>query len=122
MLLGLRTVIYHAAELEKVKAWYADAFGIEPYFDEPFYVGFELGGYELGLSPDTVEAPAGAGGVVAYWAVVDADSAVGALTARGARLRSAVQDVGDGVRVAIVEDPFGNLLGLIENAPVPRDR
>jgi catechol 2,3-dioxygenase-like lactoylglutathione lyase family enzyme len=52
MFLGLRTVIYHAPDLAKAKAWYSTAFGAAPYFDEPFYVGFEIGGFELGLNPD----------------------------------------------------------------------
>ena len=52
MFLGLRTVIYHAPDLAKAKAWYAAAFNVAPYFDEPFYVGFNIGGYELGLNPD----------------------------------------------------------------------
>ena len=49
MFQGLRTVIYHAPDLAAAKAWYAAAFGVKPYFDEPFYVGFEIGGFELGL-------------------------------------------------------------------------
>ena len=52
MFLGLRTAIYHAPELEKAKAWYAEVLGSAPYFDQPFYVGFNVGGYELGLQPD----------------------------------------------------------------------
>ena len=52
MFLGLRTVIYHAPDLAKAKAWYAAAFNVAPYFDEPFYVGFNVGGYELGLNPE----------------------------------------------------------------------
>ena len=53
MFLGLRTVIYHAPDLAAAKAWYSAAFGVAPYFDQPFYVGFEIGGFELGLDPDT---------------------------------------------------------------------
>ena len=49
MFLGLRTVIYRVRDLAAAKAWYANAFGAQPYFDELFYVGFEVGGYELGL-------------------------------------------------------------------------
>ena len=48
-ILGLRTVIYHVPDLPRAKEWYAKAFGVKPYFDEPFYVGFSVGGYELGL-------------------------------------------------------------------------
>ena len=49
---GLGTVIYHVADLDRAKAWYATAFGQQPYLDEPFYVGFNIAGYELGLNPD----------------------------------------------------------------------
>ena len=50
--LGLRTAIYWVADIEAAKAWYTKVLGIEPYFDEPFYVGFNVGGYELGLQPE----------------------------------------------------------------------
>ena len=115
MMLGLRTVIYHVSDLERAKAWYSEAFGLEPYFDESFYVGFNVGGYELGLDPDTKGVAPGAGGAVAYWGVPDVDAAVRHFTAAGATLKASVQDVGGDIRVATVADPFGNLVGLIEN-------
>jgi predicted enzyme related to lactoylglutathione lyase len=111
----LRTVIYHVPDLARAKAWYRDAFGIEPHFDEPFYVGFAIAGYELGLDPDTSAAAAGAGGVVAYWGVERIERAVEHFVRHGAPVRSPVQEVGGGIRVATVADPFGNLIGLIEN-------
>ena len=52
MALGLRTVVYHVPDLARAKAWYEAAFEVKPYFDEPFYVGFNIGGFELGLDPD----------------------------------------------------------------------
>jgi predicted enzyme related to lactoylglutathione lyase len=113
--LGLRTVIYHAPDLEKTKAWYAEALGIEPYFDQPFYVGFNVGGYELGLDPDASSTPGGKGAVVAYWGVTNAEESLRRLVALGATERSGVQDVGEGIRVADVLDPFGNVFGIIEN-------
>jgi len=51
-ILGLRTAIYHVSDLARAKEWYGRAFGVEPNFDESFYVGFNVGGYELGLDPD----------------------------------------------------------------------
>jgi predicted enzyme related to lactoylglutathione lyase len=114
-LLGLRTAIYHVADLDRAKAWYASVLGIEPYFDQPFYVGFEVGGFELGLDPDPSSGSSGAGGVTAYWGVEDADAALARLLELGARERSGVQEVGEGIRVATVTDPFGNVLGVIEN-------
>ena len=112
---GLRTVIYHAPDLAKAKSWYAKALGIEPYFDQPFYVGFNVSGYELGLDPDVSSTPGGKGGSVAYWGVADARAAFERLISLGATERSALQKVGEGIRVATVFDPFGNIFGIIEN-------
>lgn len=114
MFQGLRTAIYHAADLEKAKAWYASVLGIDPYFSEPFYVGFNVGGYELGLNPDP-EAATGLGGAVPYWGVADAAAAHERLVRLGAESLSPVQDVGGGIKVAVVKDPFGNALAIIEN-------
>ena len=112
---GLRTVIYHAPNLDKAKAWYSSVLGIQPYFEQPFYVGFNVGGYELGLDPDASSTPGGKAGAVAYWGVTDAQAAFDRLISLGAVERSAVQDVGDGIRVASVFDPFENILGIIQN-------
>jgi predicted enzyme related to lactoylglutathione lyase len=112
---GLRTVIYPAPDLAKAKAWYSEVLGIEPYFDQPFYVGFNVGGYELGLDPDAASPPGGKGGGVAYWGVADVEAALRRLISLGAKERSGVQEVGEGIRVATVLDPFDNVLGIIEN-------
>jgi len=86
----------------------------EPYFDQPFYVGFNVGGYELGLDPDP-SSSASAGGVVVYWGVANADAALKHLLSLGAAEHTNVQDVGEAIRVATVLGPFGNILGVIEN-------
>jgi len=112
--LGLRTAIYHAPDLAKAKAWYSKILGIEPYFDQPFYVGFSVGGYELGLDPD-LSLSAGLGGVVVYWGVADANAALKRLLSLGATERTNVQDVGQAIRVATILDPFDNVFGVIEN-------
>src|SRR5262249_32743137 len=90
------------------------AFGTAPYFDQPFYVGFNIGGYELGLDPNPT-IPPGRGGVVAYWRVDSIERALEHFTAIGAGVVAPLQDVGDGIKVATVADPFGNPIGLIEN-------
>ena len=111
MFLGLRTVIYPSADLAADKAWWTDLLGIEPYFDQPFYVGFSVGGYELALDPEGDAAT----GPVTYWGVADCDAALARLTASGAAPRTPVTDVGEGIRVATVTDPPGNVVGIIEN-------
>lgn len=115
MVLGLRTVIYKVPDLARAKAWYSATFGIAPYFDEPYYVGFNVGGFELGLDPDVTKQRPGPGGAVAYWGFRDLAAALAELGARGVTIRSPLQDVGEGILVATIEDPFGNLIGLIEN-------
>jgi predicted enzyme related to lactoylglutathione lyase len=112
ILLGLRTVIYPAPDLDRAKHWYASTLGAQPYFDEPFYVGFDIGGYELGLDPDPAAADSGPR---TYWGVEDADAALSALLDRGAPAHTGVTDVGGGIRVASVLDPSGHILGIIEN-------
>ena len=111
MFLGLRTVIYPAPDLDASKAWFTQILGIEPYFDQPFYVGFSVGGYELGLDPDADPAL----GAQSYWGVADIDAARSSLLAAGARPNADVVDTGDGIRVASVLEPGGAFLGLIEN-------
>jgi predicted enzyme related to lactoylglutathione lyase len=115
MVKGLGTVIYHVTDLNRAKTWYASVFQENPYFDQPFYVGFNIAGYELGLDPDQSVARAGRGGSVAYWRVADLEDAVEHFVAAGATLVSPGHDGGDGIKVATVADPFDNLIGLIEN-------
>ena len=76
---GLRTVIHPVADLVGAKLWFTDLLGYGPYFDEPFYVGFEVAGYELGLLPDANPSD----GALVYWGVPDVAAAVAG--ARGAR-------------------------------------
>ena len=114
MFLGLRTAIYHVPDIAKAKAWYSAAFGLKPYFDQPFYVGFNIGGYELGLVPDSADQKK-ATGVVAYWGVDDPHAVMKHLLASGATMHEDIQDVGEGILVAEVLDPFGNHLGIIKN-------
>ena len=112
---GLGTVIYKVTDLQRAKAWYTAAFRQAPYFDQPFYVGFNIAGYELGLDPDQSSGRVGAGGSVAYWRVERIEDAVRHFVETGAQVVAPVADVGDGIKVATVADPFGNLIGLIEN-------
>ncbi|MFN2480716.1 MAG: VOC family protein [Pyrinomonadaceae bacterium] len=101
-------------DLTKAKEWYSRLLGVEPYFDEPFYVGFNVGGYELGLDPDSRGVESGTN-VVAYWGVDDAAAAYRRALARGATPHAEPREVGGGIVVAAVTDPSGNVFGIIEN-------
>lgn len=117
MLLGLRTVIYPAPDLARAKQWYAEVLGAPPYFDEPFYVGFSVGGFELGLIPD---ATPGVTGAQALWGVQSIEGEFKRLLELGANELEPVTEVGGGIKVAAVRDPFGNRLGIIENPSFDR--
>jgi predicted enzyme related to lactoylglutathione lyase len=112
MILGLRTVIYPAPDLAGAKSWYAAVLGAQPYFDEPFYVGFSVGGFELGLVPD---ATPGVAGAQPLWGVQNIEEEFQRLLKLGAVELDPVTDVGGGIKVAALRDPFGNRLGIIEN-------
>jgi len=112
MIKGLRTAMYPVPDMEQGKAWYTSVFGVAPYFDQPFYAGYAIGGFELGLVPDGVPGTAGSR---VYWGVDDIEADVARILALGATEHSAIQDVGEGIKVAELNDPFGNVLGLIYN-------
>ena len=111
----LRTVIYKVNDLPAAKAWYIKTTGKHPYFDQPFYVGFDIGGCELGLDPDMSDTVPG-NQAVSYWAVDHLAEVLTTLSETGARIAQPRTNVGGNIHVAIVIDPFGNHVGLIEGA------
>ncbi len=117
-LLGLRTVGYKVGDLAAAKAWYSQILGIEPYFDEPFYVGFNVAGYELGLQPYEGEGEmpvSAAENALTYWGVEKVDEAFQNLLALGATAHENPTEVGGNIIIASVRDPWGNVFGIIDN-------
>ena len=115
VLRSIRSVIYKVNDLAKAKAFYASALGRQPYFDQPFYAGFDVDGQELGLDPDVSTLSPGPGGAVAYWKVSDIHAVWTRLTTElGGRPISLPHNVGGEILTATVADPFGNLVGLIQ--------
>jgi predicted enzyme related to lactoylglutathione lyase len=113
---GLRTVVYFVKDMKKARAWYTKVLGTKPYFDMPqYYVGFNVGGFELGLHPDDHKRSGSVGGADTYWGVSDAEKAFQRLLKLGAKRHTRIQNVGEGIKLGTVKDPFGNILGIIEN-------
>ena len=110
-LLGLRTVIYPVSDLAAATAWWTSLLGFGPYFDEPFYVGFEVAGYELGLLPDSSATD----GALTYWGVDDCQAAVEAALALGATVHTPASEVGEGIVTGTVRSPDGSIVGFIHN-------
>lgn len=114
-ILGLRTVIYKVANVAQAKAWYSKVFETQPYFDEPFYVGFTIAGYELGLQPEENPVVQKPETVLTYWGVADVISEYQRMISLGATGHEAPTNVGGEIVVASVKDPWGNIIGIIFN-------
>ena len=114
MLQGLRTIVYYVGDLEAAKEWYNKVFEIEPYFDEPYYVGYNVGGYELGLNPDDSGFSNG-NHAITYWGVKNIQETFERFTALEVEIHQKPENVGGPIWVGSIFDPFGNVIGLIEN-------
>jgi catechol 2,3-dioxygenase-like lactoylglutathione lyase family enzyme len=108
---GLRTVIYPVTDLSASTSWWERALGVAPYFAEPFYVGFNVAGYELGLLPD----PDASQGPLVYWGVDDVQEAMNAALDLGAREHTPATSVGEGIVTGTVILPTGSIVGFIFN-------
>ena len=117
MFKGLETVVYFVEDLPAAATWSSKALGVAPYYDTPYYVGFTVGGDEFGLHP-AEDTKAGVQGQIAYWSVDDLKAEVGRLVELGAK-PGPVNEVGGGIVIGHVTDPFGNALGLIQNPKSP---
>jgi predicted enzyme related to lactoylglutathione lyase len=110
---GIKTVLHPVSDVEKSKAVYSALLGIEPQADSAYYVGYDVGGQHIGLVPGG--GPQGLTSPVAYWHVDDIEAKMAEVTAAGATVKDAPNEVGGGRVVGSVVDPDGNVLGLIQD-------
>jgi predicted enzyme related to lactoylglutathione lyase len=114
-ILGLRTVVYSVPNLNTAKEWYSQVFETKPYFDEIFYAGFDIMGYELGLVPIEKADSLPSENIITYWGVENIESEYARFIALGANAHEAPTNVGGNIMVASVKDPWNNVIGLIYN-------
>ncbi len=110
---GIKTIMYPVRDLAKAKALYGELAGVKPDTDEPYYVGFKVGGQDVGLDPNGHGR--GMTGPLAYWHVDDIDKSLEALLDAGAEAQQEVKDVGGGLLIASVKDADGNAIGLLQS-------
>jgi predicted enzyme related to lactoylglutathione lyase len=108
---GIKTVVYPASDLARAKALFSAVLGVAPVMDEPYYVGFQVNGQDIGLDPHGHK-----GGAVVYYHVGDIKGTLQALLEAGAEVDEDVKDVGGGRLIASVKDADGNLVGLLQDA------
>lgn len=109
--LGLRSLIYPTLNLDEAKNWWKTFLGVDPYFDEPFYVGFKVGGYELGLNPGAAMEF----GPITFIGVESIEESLALAKGKGAKVEFGIDEVGDGIKVAQLTSPTGERFGLIFN-------
>ena len=110
----LENIVYTVPDLDAAKAITGALLGVEPHTDQPYYVGFNVGGTEIGLTP----SQDGGQKTIAHNRVADMGAALDEVQHAGATLVDAARDVGGGTLVATVSDPGGTLFGLIQPADV----
>jgi predicted enzyme related to lactoylglutathione lyase len=104
---GVKTIIYPVKDIARAKARFRTLLGVEPYADQPYYVGFRFQDQEIGLDPHGHKA-----GVTAYFDVDNIKESMQSLLDSGAQIVQDIKDVGGGRLIAIVKDPDGNIIGL----------
>ena len=109
----LRTIIYSVTDIARAKALYTTLLGVEPIMDEPYYVGFDIEGQDIGLDPNGHAQ--GMTGSVGYWEVDDITKSLQQLLDSGAGSHQEIKDVGGGKLIASVKDADGNVIGLMQS-------
>jgi predicted enzyme related to lactoylglutathione lyase len=110
---GLKTILIPTTDVAAAKAFYTALLGGAPTADEPYYVGYDVAGQQIGLVPPG--GPQSMSSPVAYWHVDDIEGAIATVLAAGGTEGQPVRDVGGGRLVATVIDPEGNAVGLLQD-------
>lgn len=110
---GLQTFIVPVKDIARAKQVYGALLGAEPYYEQPYYVGFKIGDQELGL--DSNGHSAGQTGPIGYWQVDDIKDSLRRLLEAGAQVQQDVRDIGGGKLIATVKDTDGNVVGLLQS-------
>ncbi len=110
---GIKTIIFPVSDLAKAKALYSDLLGVQPSSDAPYYVGFTVGGQDIGLDPNGHSK--GMTGPICFVHVEDIQSSLKALLDGGAQALEEVKDVGGGRLITSVKDADGNVVGLLQD-------
>ena len=107
---GVRIIIYPVKDMARAKTRFRTLLDVEPYLDQPYYVGFKVGDQDIGLDPNGHQA-----GLTAYYRVDDIKERLQSLLDAGSQILQEIKDVGGGRQIASVRDPEGNIIGLVQD-------
>jgi predicted enzyme related to lactoylglutathione lyase len=108
----MKTILYPVKDLAAAKRVFGAVLGAEPVMDEPYYVGYNVDGQDIGLDPNGHSKGLLSG--LGYWHVDDVRATVAAVLAAGGEVHQEVADVGGGKLIATIKDVDGNLIGLLQ--------
>ena len=106
---GIKSIIYPVKDLARAKALFGKLLGIEPYADDSYYVGFQIGDQHIGLDPNGHKD-----GMTVYYYVDDIKQSLQLLADSGGQVLQEITDIGGGGLIASVRDAEGNIIGLIQ--------
>ena len=106
---GIKTVIYPVKDITQAKKLFGKLLGVEPYSDQPYYVGFKIDDQDIGLVPNNPEA-----GMTAFYHVDDIKQSLQILLDAGAQSIQDIKNVGGGRLIASAKDKDGNIIGLVQ--------
>ena len=107
---GIKTIIYPVKDVTQAKTLFRKLLEVEPYADQPYYIGFKIGDQDIGLVPNGHNA-----GMTAFYHVDDIKNSLQILVDAGAEIIQDIKNVGGGRLIASVKDKDNNIIGLIQN-------
>ena len=107
---GIKTILYPVKDINQSKTLFRKFLEVEPYADQPYYVGFKIDDQDIGLVPNNPEA-----GVTAFYHVDDIKNSLQILLDAGAEIIQDIKNVGGERLIASVKDKDGNIIGLVQN-------
>ncbi len=107
---GIKSVIYPVKDMARAKMQFHTLLGVEPYSDQPYYVGFRVGDQDIGLDPNGHKT-----GMTVYFHVDEIKQGLQSLLDAGSQVLQEIKDVGGGRLIASVRDADGNIIGLLQD-------
>ena len=107
---GVKTIIYPVKDIAQATALFRKFLEVEPYANQPYYVGFKIGDQDIGLVPNNPEAA-----MAAFYHVDDIKKSLQILGDGGAEIIHDIKNVGGGRLIASVKDKDSNIVGLVQD-------
>ncbi|HEY1869721.1 MAG TPA: VOC family protein [Chitinophagaceae bacterium] len=106
---GIKTILYPVKDMTQGKTMFRKLLGVEPYADQPYYVGFKIDDQDIGLVPNNPER-----GVTAFFHVDNIETSLQILLDAGGKTIQDIKNVGGGRLIASAKDQDGNIIGFVQ--------